>query len=88
MFKFYANFNCNNRNYQIWQQDNHPITLYSEKVIWEKADYIHNNPVRAGIVRKPEDYLYSSAANYKEQRSDGILEIDLLNTWWTDWGKV
>ena len=88
MFKFYANFNCNNRNYQIWQQDNHPITLYSEKVIWENADYIHNNPVRAGIVRKPEDYLYSSAANYKEQRSDGILEIDLLNTWWTDWGKV
>jgi putative transposase len=31
--------------------------LYSPKFIREKMDYLHNNPVRAGIVEKPEDYL-------------------------------
>jgi hypothetical protein len=36
-------------------------------------EYIHNNPVRAGIVRRAEDYKYSSAGNYAEQ--EGLLEI-------------
>jgi hypothetical protein len=32
----------------------------------QKLDYIHNNPVKAGIVLSPEDYLYSSAVNYAD----------------------
>ena len=88
MFEFYANFNANNRNFQVWQQDNHPIALYSEKVIWEKINYIHNNPVRAGLVFQPEDYIYSSALNYKTEGKEGIIEIDLLEAWWSDIGKV
>jgi hypothetical protein len=32
--------------------------------IREKLDYLHNNPLIAGIVEKPEDYLYSSARFY------------------------
>jgi putative transposase len=88
MFEFHANFNCNNRNFQVWQQDNHPITLYTENVIWEKVNYIHNNPVRAGIVYRPEDYIYSSALNYTTEGKEGIIEIDLLAPWWSDVGKV
>ena len=42
--------------------------------------YIHDNPVRAGIVEKPEDYLYSSARNYAEL--DCMLNIDLLSFAW------
>jgi hypothetical protein len=34
------------------------------------------NPVRAGLVREPEHYLYSSAADYAGGK--GITEIDLL----------
>ena len=30
----------------------------------QRVDYIHNNPVKAGIVLSPEHYLYSSAINY------------------------
>ena len=52
-------------------------------VLWridQRLEYIHNNPVEAGIVLSPEDYLYSSAINYaglpeKLPRSD----IDLMN---------
>jgi len=35
--------------------------------------YIHNNPVRAGIVEFPEQYLYSSARNYADMES--ILDM-------------
>jgi putative transposase len=33
-------------------------------MLQQRLDYIHNNPVQAGIVMSPEDYLYSSAVNY------------------------
>jgi hypothetical protein len=53
------------------------IELHSNEVIKQKLDYIHQNPVEAGIVEKQEDYLYSSARNYQELSS--VLEIDVVN---------
>jgi putative transposase len=50
-----------NQERQFWQHTNHPIELYSPKVISQKVEYIHNNPVKAGIVSQPEHCLYSSA---------------------------
>ncbi|WP_419032358.1 REP-associated tyrosine transposase [Dysgonomonas gadei] len=58
--------------YQFWQHDNKPIELWSNNVINEKLDYIHNNPVEEGIVFRPEDYLYSSAADYAGEK--GLLK--------------
>lgn len=88
MFKYYAKYQVNNRNFQFWQHDNHPFALYSEKMIWQKVNYIHENPVRAGIVDKPEEYLYSSARNYKRDNKNCIMEVDLLAPWWSDAGKI
>lgn len=56
--------NPNNTRYQFWQQHSHPIELDTNEKLNQRLDYIHNNPVVAGIVRYPEDYLYSSAGNY------------------------
>ncbi|VBB47503.1 transposase (fragment) [uncultured Paludibacter sp.] len=48
----------------FWGTDNHPIELWSNKVIDQKLNYIHNNPVEEGLVFKPEQYVYSSAIDY------------------------
>jgi hypothetical protein len=69
--------NNKNEKYQVWRQDNHPIELYSNDVIDQKLDYIHNNPVDEGIVFKPEDYLYSSAINYTGEQ--GLIDIERLD---------
>jgi putative transposase len=42
----------------------------------QKLDYIHYNPVKIGLVDRPEDWRYSSARNYFGQ--DALLEIDLV----------
>jgi len=78
MFKYFAKHNTNNRNYQVWIQNNHPIALWSPKVIWQKIDYIHMNPVRAKIVDDPSAYLYSSARNYRDNNENCLLKIDLI----------
>jgi hypothetical protein len=68
--------NKQNTHYQFWQHDSHPIELFSNELIDQKLDYIHHNPVTAGIVLSPEHYVYSSAMNYaglSEQLIDVIL---------------
>ena len=38
--------------------------MYNRRVLEQKLDYIHNNPVKAGLCQLPEEYQYSSAAYY------------------------
>lgn len=57
--------NSKKQNYQLWRNDNHPVEVYSNHVIDQKVDYIHQNLVVAGIVINAEDYLYSSASSMK-----------------------
>ncbi len=68
--------NKNNNDFQLWQQYNQPILLDSNYLMEQKLNYIHNNPVKAGIVENPEDYLYSSAKDYAGMK--GLVEIEII----------
>ena len=76
LFGYFARGNQRNRTFQFWQSDNHPIELWSPRVIEQKLAYIHWNPVQAKIVASPSHYLYSSASNYFE--GTGILEVSVI----------
>lgn len=66
--------NATTSKYQFWQHHNKPIELWSEKVIKQKIDYIHNNPIEIGFVTNAVDWKYSSARNFQDDNT--ILEID------------
>ena len=76
LFRSAGKVNSNNVNHQFWDQDNRPIELTSNAMMDERLNYIHMNPVRAGIVGKPEDYLYSSALDYCGGK--GLLKIEFI----------
>lgn len=63
-FKAAAQQVSNVNDYQFWRHDNHPIELWSNKVISQKINYVHQNTVKAGLALKPDDYKYSSAVDY------------------------
>lgn len=69
--------NSKRQTYQLWRNDNHPIHLFSTKIIAQKVRYIHNNPVKEGLVSNPEDYVFSSARDYSGE--NGLVGITLLN---------
>lgn len=76
--RWFAKQNRKNRStHQLWQSGDHPVIVYSPKVIWQKLDYLHLNPVKEGWVAAPEHYLYSSATNYAGQES--LLEVTILD---------
>lgn len=79
VFEYHGKFE-NKQNNKIWTHENHAEQIYSQKLIEQKIDYIHTNPVRAGLVTKAEDYLYSSARNYAGL--DFELEVTKLDILW------
>lgn len=68
--------NRSNYRFQFWQHENHPILLDSEKKYQQRLDYLHQNPVRAGFVFEPQDWKYSSGADYYTNLK-GLLNIVL-----------
>jgi REP element-mobilizing transposase RayT len=80
IFETAAFDNKRNTNYQFWTHDNHAEHVFSNKFMEQKLDYIHFNPVRAGIVEKPEDYIYSSAKDYAGEK--GIITIEKIVVRW------
>ncbi|MGE0090132.1 MAG: hypothetical protein AB7S50_11750 [Bacteroidales bacterium] len=79
VFEYHGKFKKNQTN-QIWTHENHAEHILSQKFIEQKINYIHNNPVKAGIVEKPEDYLYSSARNYAGM--EGIIDVIQADFLW------
>ncbi len=49
---------------KFWQDGFHPIELSDNEMIEQRLNYIHENPVKAGWVFQPQDYIYSSAGVY------------------------
>lgn len=64
------------KGYSFWQYESRLIELWSNKVINQKINYIHLNPVEEGLVFRPEDYMYSSAYDYAGGK--GLLDIDVI----------
>ena len=78
IFRRAGSENQRNEKFQFWRQDNHPEELYSPAFTFQKINYIHNNPVEAGIVEQPEHYLYSSARDYFQTKKCGLLDLVFL----------
>jgi len=66
-----------NQKYKVWQEGNQAKEIFSTSFLYEKLEYIHNNPVEDLMVEKPEDYLFSSARNYAGL--DNYLDVFLLD---------
>jgi REP element-mobilizing transposase RayT len=78
VFEFHGKLKSKQTN-QVWTHENHAEMIYSPKFIEQKINYIHDNPVRNGIVENAEDYLYSSARNYAGLESMiNVIVLDLI----------
>ena len=75
-FQYAGKFDNRIEKYRFWQDKSHPIELNTNEMINQRINYIHENPVRTGLVARAEDYLYSSARNYAGLSS--IIEIDII----------
>lgn len=63
----------------LWQGRFFDRILRTVKEYWETIDYIHMNPVRRGLVNRPEDWRWSSIHSYQKTSFEAALPIDIVN---------
>jgi len=68
------------KHYRFWQRGGgFDRNLWSDKAIAGEIDYLHANPVRRGLCNRPEEWMWSSAADYSQLRRGPIaLNLDSL----------
>ena len=69
----HINFEHRSQHFKVWEDRYDDVCLYSRDVCETKINYIHSNPVRAGLVNDPTDYPFSSAAFYEGKREKSQL---------------
>lgn len=84
--------NDRNKDFQFWQQHNHPIELNTSEMLEQRLGYIHNNPVALGLVEKEEEWIHSSAGDYYGIRKGAARVVVLLTNWvvarrYDQWGN-
>jgi putative transposase len=67
-------FDLGNGRYEFWSSTNMPKMIENEGYLIQKLNYIHENPVRRQFVKKPEDWIWSSA----NPESDIVIESVVL----------
>jgi hypothetical protein len=67
------------QGHQVWQESFKDVALWSGWMIWQKINYIHANPVKAGLVSSTKDYYWSGFRSFYSQ-SDEPLAVD--HDWW------
>lgn len=76
-FEFKARSNVRSSQHQFWTHENHAEVIYTQDFFLQKLVYIHLNPVRAGWIEKPEEWLCSSLRNYLGMPAS--IEIDVMD---------
>ena len=61
------------RAYRFWQAYTHPEAIYTQKFWQQKIDYIHENPVRKGLVTEASAWRFSSAAAWLENGTSDVF---------------
>lgn len=73
LLNFYKLKHRLDRDYQLWQEGSNPKQINNEKMMIQKIEYIHFNPVKRGYIDEPVHWRYSSARNY--EGLEGMIEI-------------
>jgi putative transposase len=68
---------------QFWQPRYYDFNVHNEEKRVEKLRYMHRNPVKRGLVEKPEDWQWSSFRHYLTE-IEGAVEIE---SFWTGWRR-
>jgi len=71
------------RERPFWQVRYYDFNVFTEAKRVEKLRYMHRNPVKRGLVEKPEDWAWSSFRHYATG-IEGTVEIESL---WTGWRR-
>lgn len=71
--------------YSLWEHHPNVFSINNETTLMQKVNYIHQNPVRAGLVEKAEDYKFSSVRIWhRKPLENEPLKVDINQIEWRE----
>jgi REP element-mobilizing transposase RayT len=70
---FYKKVHKSDRAYQFWQEGVHPELIQNQEMMYQKVEYIHQNPVTRGYIDQARHWRYSSARDYEGET--GLIDV-------------
>ena len=64
----------NGQKFKVWKDRFDAVVILNKNILLTKMNYIHNNPVKSGLVERTQDWKYSSAGYYLTEKA-GLLPI-------------
>jgi len=71
----------------LFQTRYNGVLIENDRQLLEESRYIHLNPVRAQMVKIPEDYPYSSYSMYLGTKEEKLINADILLEYFKDKNK-
>ena len=71
-----------NHRHSLWQTEKNVLPIFSEGMFMEKVNYIHQNPVRAGLCERAEEYQWSSVRIWKRRPCENeplLIDNELIH---------
>ncbi|HEX8844299.1 MAG TPA: transposase [Pyrinomonadaceae bacterium] len=68
--------------YSLWQHHSNVVLLTNEGALMQRVNYTHQNPVRAGLVERAEDWRWSSVRCWNHSAAEGeplLMELNQIN---------
>jgi putative transposase len=72
-------FDPEESSHLVWQESFKATPLWSAWMIWQKINYIHANPIKAGLVKSAKDYRWSS---FRSFYSGDEVDLKVDQDWW------
>jgi REP element-mobilizing transposase RayT len=71
---FYKKAHKKETSYQLWQEGIAPKLIQGDKMMIDRINYIHNNPIKRGYIDEASHWRYSSARDYEGIK--GLIEVN------------
>jgi len=71
---FYKKAHKVDATYQLWQEGYAPKLIVDDKMMIDRINYIHNNPIKRGYVDEAKHWRYSSARDYEDEK--GLIDVE------------
>jgi len=70
--------------HSVYEHHSNSFEIYGEDTMMQKVNYVHLNPVRAGLAEHPDEYLYSSVRQWhgKALENEPLITDHKNITWW------
>jgi putative transposase len=68
--------------YSLWQHHSNVVLLTSESSLMQRVHYMHQNPVRAGLVNRTEEWRWSSIRCWNHSVAENellLVDIEQIN---------